>query len=451
MFMRGQWGRIAYLAVWGLLGMWAALSLMPPRLEDLYRRFMEMNTETTPVAQAPVLTPQTPNNQNPIDETPEQAGGQKQETTSGEQEAESESGEVAGTGSPTVRNAGQRWSPNNTSGNTSINPGPDTELDPPMISMPGLALLGLIVGVSLGSLTLRGFDRTRSSWSKMPDGDRMTVFIGTFLGIIAGIIVSLPFQFVYQGRPQGTLLTLGLIAGCSAAIVFSLRSMSGVLPWEAGRKMSRRTGIKLLDTNVLIDGRVYDLINAGFIDGELYIPRFVLAELQYIADSSDALRRQRGRRGLEVLKRIQNDFEVDVGSYDKYAGTTKDDVDSRLVKLAKAIGADLVTNDYNLNRVASIEEVRVLNINEIALALRPNVLPGEPLMVSVLREGSQSGQGVGYLDDGTMVVVEGGSTVLGQTLEVTVTQLIQTDRGKMIFADLPTADEDTRRRGRRKF
>jgi uncharacterized protein YacL len=229
--------------------------------------------------------------------------------------------------------------------------------------------------------------------------------------------------------------------------IFALKSMEDVLPWQASAG-PRRRGIKVLDTNVLIDGRVADVIRSGFLEGEIYVPGFVLRELQHIADAADSLRRQRGRRGLEVLKALQADKQIEVGGKDRLAGEEKDDVDGRLVRLAKAMGADLVSNDYNLNRVATIQNVVVLNLNDLALAMRTNVLPGETLHLQVIREGNQSGQGVGYLEDGTMVVIDGGEAHIGETIDIVVSQVIQTERGKMVFGapgdEVP--ENDPRRR-----
>lgn len=178
----------------------------------------------------------------------------------------------------------------------------------------------------------------------------------------------------------------------------------------------------------------------------MYVPGFVLDELQYIADSPDPLRRQRGRRGLDVLRLLQADFALEVRSQDRLAPDMNDGVDARLVRLARAIGADIVTNDFNLNRVAILQDIKVLNLNDLALSLRPNVLPSETLEITVIREGNQPGQGVGYLDDGTMVVVENGRAHLGEHLPVVVSQVIQTERGKMIFAHLDGDDENATRR-----
>lgn len=309
---------------------------------------------------------------------------------------------------------------------------------------PAMALLGLILGSGLGRLFVQLVTGVAYRLKTMDVGDRVDLILGGF----AGIVASIPFLFIFQGVAAiaTPFLFTFLIVGFSAVSIYALRSLSEVLPWHKGVSQTRRTGIKVLDTNVLIDGRLYDLIRTGFLEGEMYLPNFVLEELQDIADASDSLRRQRGRRGLEVLRRIQSENTVKVGVYDKHAADDREKVDARLVRIAKAIGGDLVTNDYNLNKVASIQNVQVLNINDLALALRPAVLPGEMLEVTIIREGSQYGQGVGYLDDGTMVVVENGRDSIGQTTEVAVSQVIQTERGKMIFASIDDEEEPPRRR-----
>lgn len=190
---------------------------------------------------------------------------------------------------------------------------------------------------------------------------------------------------------------------------------------------------KLLDTSVIIDGRIADICKTGFIEGTLLIPVFVLEELQFIADSSDALKRTRGRRGLDILKRIQTEFDmlvkIDHHDYDDISG-----VDSKLIRLGQEIGAKIITNDFNLNKVADLQGVQVLNINELANAIKPVVIPGESMTVTVVKDGKEQGQGVAYLDDGTMIVVEGGHRHLNETLNVTVTSVLQTAAGRMIFA-----------------
>nr|WP_246147654.1 PIN/TRAM domain-containing protein [Secundilactobacillus folii] len=190
---------------------------------------------------------------------------------------------------------------------------------------------------------------------------------------------------------------------------------------------------KILDTNILIDGRIYDLVKTGFIEGTLLVPNFVLYELQYIADSSDSIKRVRGRRGLDILNKLREENIIPVemyeGDYDDIS-----EVDSKLIRLAKEVNGVIVTNDYNLNKVIEFQKVQVLNINALANALKPRVIPGEHLDVMVVKNGTERQQGVAYLDDGTMVVVEDGRFYLNEHLDVIVTSAIQTDAGRMIFA-----------------
>lgn len=190
---------------------------------------------------------------------------------------------------------------------------------------------------------------------------------------------------------------------------------------------------KILDTSVIIDGRIYDIVMAGFIEGTILIPNFVLQELQYIADSSDSLKRVRGRRGLDILNSLQKEEGLDVEMYD---GDFKDidEVDSKLVKLAKELDGVVVTNDYNLNKVSEFQNVPVLNINELANAVKPVVIPGETMTVMIVKAGTERTQGVAYLDDGTMIVVEEGQHYMNQTISVIVTSSLQTAAGRMIFA-----------------
>lgn len=303
-----------------------------------------------------------------------------------------------------------------------------------------LAVLGGIVGAWLGSKVFDWFEKTIERWDKMASGDKVTLFIGAFVGVV----VSLPFMVLFQAIGVSItilpLLIVALTIGFVAVSIFALQSMDEVLPWSKNRGKARRSGIKILDTNVIIDGRIYDVARAGFLEGQIYVPGFVLDELQYIADDHNGLRRQRGRRGLEVLKHMQAEFPLEVRVYDKYASDTSEPVDSRLVRLAKHLGGDIVTNDFNLNRVAALQDVKILNLNDLALALRPNVLPQESLMLAIIREGNQPGQGIGYLEDGTMVVVENGRPAIGETVEVHVTQVIQTERGKLIFGEIREDD-----------
>ena len=202
---------------------------------------------------------------------------------------------------------------------------------------------------------------------------------------------------------------------------------------QIGKEQKSSKLYKLLDTSVIIDGRIADICETGFIDGALLIPEFVLEELQHIADSSDALKRVRGRRGLDVLQRIrmESKMEVEITSqdFDDIA-----EVDSKLVRLAQVVGGKLITNDFNLNKVAELRDVPVLNINELSNAVKPVVIPGETMRVSVVKEGKEPGQGVAYLDDGTMIVIENGRRHINNTIEVEVTSALQTAAGRMIFA-----------------
>lgn len=451
-------GRLGFVVLCSILTGWLFYSLFPPYVEDLFHKITELNTpkqeqnigerklernggssdlpekktlENSDAGSDIEGNSDDGQDQPLVGNESDHSGDQAQDTNLEDETEENNSDLTLDENSKQV--------PTTTNGSITDIKANDLEISDEIVGPPdsslAVTILGLIVGAWLGSLLLALWEKFLDHWKKLPSGSRLTIIIGSLIGIIAGIVISIPFQFYYQGKVASTLITVSLILGCGATLVYSLRAMSDYLPWETGVVSNRKTGVKILDTNVLIDGRIYDLIRAGFIDGEIYLPRFVLQELQHIADNADSLKRQRGRRGLDVLRRIQSEFDVEVGKRDKYAGSQRTEVDLKLIKLAKALGGDLVSNDYNLNKVATIEGVRVLNINELALALRPTVLPGESLEIQLIKEGSQHGQGVGYLDDGTMVVVDRGDAHLGETVSVDVTQVIQTERGKMIFAD----------------
>lgn len=235
-----------------------------------------------------------------------------------------------------------------------------------------------------------------------------------------------------QYGPAAVLLTLAYLGwrfgGTWASQVSGQMTVRPIEAEMAGLVSGR----KLLDTSVIIDGRIADLCETGFLDGIFLIPQFILHELQHIADSSDSLKRARGRRGLDILQRIQNMPELRVTIIEEDVPQFRD-VDAKLVGLAKKLNAKILTNDLNLNKVAGLQGVRVLNINELSNALRPVVLPGEPMRVFVLREGKEAGQGVAYLDDGTMIVVDDGKKYIGRNLDVMVTSVLQTTAGRMIF------------------
>ncbi len=228
---------------------------------------------------------------------------------------------------------------------------------------------------------------------------------------------------------------LGMIIAMRGKDEFNL-----IIPYVKFVRQDKKDDIVLLDTSVIIDGRIADIFHTHFVEGRLVIPRFVLKELQQIADSQDVLKRNRGRRGLDILNKIQKSALLDVRIHEEDFDDIRE-VDTKLVKLAKMLGAKIFTNDFNLNKIAELQGVTVLNINELANALRPVVLPGETMEVKISKEGKEYNQGVAYLDDGTMVVVDNSRSIIGQVAKVTVTSVLQTSAGRMIFAKL----EDSQR------
>jgi uncharacterized protein YacL len=260
--------------------------------------------------------------------------------------------------------------------------------------------------------------------------------LGAFLGVLAALPVAIILSRTAVGEPTKSFL--------ECAVLLALGYLGLVLGWQKGGDLRGRLfaerpapalTLKLLDTSVRIDGRIADVCEAQFIDGALFIPQFVLHELQMVADSSDPLKRQHGRRGLEVLQRIQKIPHVEVRVVeDDFPQAT--DVDHKLIELARRNGAKIVTNDFNLNNVATVQGLSVLNVNQLANALKPVVLPGEEMRVFILREGKEANQGVAYLDDGTMVAVDGARRFLNKTIDIAVTSVHQTTAGKMIFGRL---------------
>ncbi|BCJ87364.1 PIN/TRAM domain-containing protein [Effusibacillus dendaii] len=263
------------------------------------------------------------------------------------------------------------------------------------------------------------------------------------IGTVAGLIVA------YLLSPAITNIPLvGQVVQAFASIILGIfgfrigyskrEELISFFPNKFGSKdkqknTGKNTDAKLLDTSVIIDGRIADIVKTGFLDGTLVIPTFILEELQHIADSSDVLKRNRGRRGLDILNRIQKELKIKVQIMEIDFDDIQE-VDSKLVKLAKQLNGMVVTNDFNLNKVCELQGVGVLNINDLANAVKPVVLPGEEILVQVIKDGKEYGQGVGYLDDGTMIVVEGGKDFIGTRLEVMVTSVLQTSAGRMIFA-----------------
>ncbi len=269
---------------------------------------------------------------------------------------------------------------------------------------------------------------------------RVTTFlIGLFVATLL-IIASDPIMELYDLAHRSVFIFTLLIT-CSSFFMFLASTKTGELAelfFSPGQRTEQKISsgrdlLKILDTSAIIDGRIADLCKTGFLEGVLIIPHFVLNELQKIADSSDPLRRNRGRRGLDILNKIQKENQVSVRIFDMdYEDLAE--VDTKLLRLARELEAKVVTNDFNLNKVAELYGVEVLNINDLSNAIKPVVLPGEEMIVHVLRDGKEYGQGIGYLEDGTMIVVEGGKNYIGLNIEILVTSVLQTSAGRMIFA-----------------
>lgn len=299
-----------------------------------------------------------------------------------------------------------------------------------------ITTLAIVAGlfVALGILRLR-----RLSLQNL-----LFIIVGAIIGLLLGALASVPLGKLPQPAGESLpILASIILTFVSISAIWSRRnSLLSMMPFLAIDSTDTMPTISpvhgrnsqiLVDTSVIIDGRIADIAVAGFIPGRLLIPRFVLAELQNIADSEDAMRRSRGRRGLEVLNRLRDTGGIEVEVVEDDALAVKE-VDAKLVAMAQMLSCDVLTTDYNLNRVAQIQGVRVLNINELANAIRPVVLPGEEMLVRVVQPGKEKNQGVGYLADGTMIVVENGDKLMGQEVLTEVTRVFQTVAGKMIFA-----------------
>ncbi len=302
--------------------------------------------------------------------------------------------------------------------------------------LPAQPLVGLGLGVAFAFavfvLELRAY--------RVPAHQMVGALVGGVTGLIGANLmwdVLSGLQLAAQGFIHALLVVfliyMGLAIGARRGEWFEPARIIA-----AFKDASRLHQYKVLDTSVIIDGRIADICETGFLDGTLVVPQFVLRELQQVADSSDSLKRNRGRRGLDILQRVQKMSHVQVQIVETDFPEVRE-VDLKLIELAKRLSGKIVTNDFNLNKVAQLRGVAVLNINELANSLKPVVLPGEVLRVFVLKEGKESGQGVAYLDDGTMVVVDQGKRAIGRTIEVTVTSVLQTTAGKMIFCRWPEA------------
>lgn len=305
-------------------------------------------------------------------------------------------------------------------------------------------LVGALIGLVLTPyVTVRPFVALRKRIRQAPAHQLLAATLGLTIGLIVAALLAFPLSLLPLPLSQILPFVCAVFFGYLGVMVMITRQRD-IFSLIRGRQPKRGEGSDnggnghvpvLLDTSVIIDGRIADISHTGFIEGEMLVPRFVLNELQHIADSSDALRRNRGRRGLDMLHRLQSESTTPVRVTDMDIEGVRE-VDDKLVLLAKQLHCAILTNDYNLNRVAELQGVRVLNINELANAVKAILLPGESLTVKIIQEGKEVGQGVGYLDDGTMVVVEDGQPYIKRKVEVVVTKVLQTAAGRMLFARL---------------
>lgn len=328
----------------------------------------------------------------------------------------------------------------------------------PAITIIALGLIGFLAGLILTPyVTNRPLSYLRSEIVKMTSEQLLALILGLLLGLMAGGLFSVPLSFLPSPFREVLPLLSVLVFSYFSVLILnqrqadfrsflanfqaaSNRGISQESSQSGGTQETSSNKYILLDTSVIIDGRISDISKTGFVRDTILIPSFILRELQHIADSADAIRRNRGRRGLEVLAMLQQESAAPVEITDRDPEEARD-ADSKLVVLARQLHCSIMTNDYNLNRVAELQGVNVLNINDLANAVKVAYIPGEDLSVRIIQEGREMGQGVGYLDDGTMIVVEDGIQQLHQLVTVIVTKVLQTSAGRMIFARFPTDNE----------
>jgi uncharacterized protein YacL len=305
-----------------------------------------------------------------------------------------------------------------------------------------ITLVGALAGLILTPwLTTRPLSLMRKRIRQVPASQLVAGVVGLIIGLIIAVLLAFPISLLPS--PFREVLPILVAVGFGSLGMYTMISrqhdIAGLLGGRLAPRESRESAtapserFMLLDTSVIIDGRIADISQTGFLSDTILVPRFVLNELQHIADSSDMLRRNRGRRGLDILNKLQKDSRAPIRITDMDVEDVRE-VDDKLVVLAKRLKCPILTNDFNLNRVAELQGVRVLNINELANAVKAVFLPGEGMQVHIIQEGKEIGQGVGYLDDGTMVVVEEGRRYLESTIPVVVTKVLQTAAGRMIFA-----------------
>lgn len=306
------------------------------------------------------------------------------------------------------------------------------------VDINGKRLASAALGGTIGLLII-GFElRVRKASLKTLIGAAVGSILGIIGAFLIGVLISIQKEAAVSAETQ-TFLTIalaffmgyvGLMVGAAKGEFLDLSALGGIFSEKTAKSDNR-----ILDTSVIIDGRIADVAETGFLGGTLIIPQFILTELQQVADSPDSSKRQRGRRGLDMLQRLRNNSKLDVQIIETDFPQVKE-VDLKLIELGKQLGAVIVTNDFNLNKVSQLRGVEVLNINELANSLKPVVLPGEAMRVFILKEGKEHNQGVAYLDDGTMVVVDNARRLIGKTADVAVTSVLQTTAGKMIFGRL---------------
>ncbi|MDO8885980.1 TRAM domain-containing protein [Candidatus Oleimmundimicrobium sp.] len=330
------------------------------------------------------------------------------------------------------------------------------------ISIPGPSFFGIIlyiiigagigyfIGGVVGIQTAKGLNWMEQTIQKVPLLDIIVGVAGLIVGLILATLVSLPLWKIPVFGPYLAMLIFVILGYLGTWLGLRKKEdISSNFKFLSQSKIHGKKFIplkKILDTSVIIDGRIVDICRTGFISGELIVPAFVLKELQAIADSEDSLKRSKGRRGLDVLHELREEPNVKVKIVEKDYPKISN-VDAKLVQMGKDMGLPLVTNDFNLNKVAGLYNVVVLNINELANALKPVVLPGEEINIYVIKKGKEVGQGIGYLNDGTMVVIEGGNVNIGQEIKVLVTSALQTSAGRMIFAK-PKVGGESKTEGR---
>ena len=311
-----------------------------------------------------------------------------------------------------------------------------SQVRPEFTDLSHSGLIGMAIGFGFGGWMI--------AVDEMLKGFSLRAFSATTFGLLLGTVVALLVDSsgLFENAPENVrwLIRLGLFLGFGyIGIILAMRSnkedFSLIIPYVRFAPQNKPDNLLLLDTSVIIDGRIADLIETGFLEGLIVVPRFVLQEIQQIADSSDPIKRARGRRGLEMLNRLQHNAHTEVRIHDGDF-PEEPEVDTKLVHLAHNLNARLYTNDYNLARIAELQKISYVNLHEVAKCLKVILLPGETLQLKIVREGRDKGQGIGYLPDGTMVVVNNGQSHIGQQIEVQVQSLLQTGAGVIVFAEI---------------